>query len=424
MAYVMQVHCPGTDEYDVTAVDHVKMFRNLPDIRFEGRIHEQVLPSIRRLGGEVAWSDVFVVHSGSDQTPEGRLKKYERDLRILRLEIEEKPDHPFVLFNLGMTYGDMGNHEEAVRWLRRTLEVAAVSESHVRKAYALLVHSLSQLGRIGEAWHVCCDGLGHFPQDTELLFRKGVLAQGTQRWEEAIGAYRAALTAGGPRCFSSVDRSLAGYKARHNLALVYARLERWPEAESQWRYTLEEAPRFREGWRGLGEALLRQGRFAAADALLDSMPVENGNRTMACEAAILRAELKKARGESAAALADLAAAAERFPDDVDLLDVRCRLLFEHGAVDEAERALSALCRCRPADGAAWFNLATVYLRRERLREALRAYETSARLRPDHAATREHLRHVRMLLESYGDSGGSYSSVVTENGDSGSLWDGT
>ena len=56
---------------DVTAVDHVKLFRNRPDLRFDGRIHEQILPAIRRAGGEVAWTDLYVVHSGSDQSPRG-----------------------------------------------------------------------------------------------------------------------------------------------------------------------------------------------------------------------------------------------------------------------------------------------------------------------------------------------------------------
>ena len=55
LGYVMQVHCPGggTDGpgCDMTAVDHVKLIRNRPDLRFEGRIHEQILPAIRRDDG-------------------------------------------------------------------------------------------------------------------------------------------------------------------------------------------------------------------------------------------------------------------------------------------------------------------------------------------------------------------------------------
>ena len=56
LGYVVQVHCPchGDDGCDVTVVDHVKLFRNRPDLRFEGRIHEQIIPAIlrgRRPGG-------------------------------------------------------------------------------------------------------------------------------------------------------------------------------------------------------------------------------------------------------------------------------------------------------------------------------------------------------------------------------------
>jgi O-antigen biosynthesis protein len=62
LGFIMQVHCPGYGEdggpdFDVTMVDHVKLFRNRPDLRFDHRIHEQILPAIRAAGGEVAWTD-------------------------------------------------------------------------------------------------------------------------------------------------------------------------------------------------------------------------------------------------------------------------------------------------------------------------------------------------------------------------------
>ena len=53
LGHVIQVHCPGSGnngQADVTVVDHVKLLRNRPELRFEGRIHEQVLPAIRRAG--------------------------------------------------------------------------------------------------------------------------------------------------------------------------------------------------------------------------------------------------------------------------------------------------------------------------------------------------------------------------------------
>jgi len=49
---------------------------------------------------------LFLVHANAAQTPDGRARKLERDLRILYKELEERPEHSFALFNLGMTYRD------------------------------------------------------------------------------------------------------------------------------------------------------------------------------------------------------------------------------------------------------------------------------------------------------------------------------
>ena len=86
--YVMQVHCPSEKPDQLTVVDHIKVFRNRPEHQFEHRIHEQILPSIRRTGGNIAFTDIHVIHCGSRQTPEVRQRKLERDFRILELDLE------------------------------------------------------------------------------------------------------------------------------------------------------------------------------------------------------------------------------------------------------------------------------------------------------------------------------------------------
>jgi hypothetical protein len=87
--------------HNVTVVDHVKLFRNRPELRFDGRMHEQILGAIRRVGGEIGWTDLNVVHSGSDQSPAAQARKLERDLRLLMLELVERPEHPFTLLLAG-----------------------------------------------------------------------------------------------------------------------------------------------------------------------------------------------------------------------------------------------------------------------------------------------------------------------------------
>jgi GT2 family glycosyltransferase/tetratricopeptide (TPR) repeat protein len=268
MGYVIQVHCPGPDRdgaAQVTVVDQVKLFRNLPCLRFERRIHEQIIPAIRRAGGEIAWSDIFVVHSGYDHGAEAQARKRQRDLHLLHLELAEEPEHPFTLFNLGMTHGDAGSHEEAVGYLRRSLTHSGPGESHLRKVYGLLVHSLQELGRQEEAWQVCAEGLRQFPEDAELLFRKAGLLHAKGKLAEAVQGYEELFQASEGRHFGSVVRGLQGHLGRHNLALTLGQMGKHRAAEEQWRLAVKDAPGYEPGWLGLAESLRRQGKVAEAN---------------------------------------------------------------------------------------------------------------------------------------------------------------
>jgi GT2 family glycosyltransferase/2-polyprenyl-3-methyl-5-hydroxy-6-metoxy-1,4-benzoquinol methylase/tetratricopeptide (TPR) repeat protein len=261
LGYVVQVRCPGATAADgVTVVDHVKLIRNRPDLRFEGRIHEQVLPAIRRVGGEVAWTDLFVTHSGYDHSPEGQTRKLTRDLRLLHLDLAERPGHPFVLFNLGMTYADVGRCAEAAGYLRESIAAAEAGESHVRKAYALLVGCEDRQGRWEAAWAACTEGLGRFPLDTELRFRRGLLLHAKGRLDEAVEAYEGLLERPDERHFSSAVDGIAGPLARHNLGLVYWDLGAWDQAERQWRMVLRDRPHFPPAQACLAEFERRHGR--------------------------------------------------------------------------------------------------------------------------------------------------------------------
>jgi hypothetical protein len=55
------------------------------------------------------------------------------------------------------------------------------------------------------------------------------------------------FSAGGERYFTSFDRGVAGFKARGNLAGVYADLGEWDRAESLLRAVTAEEPNYREG---------------------------------------------------------------------------------------------------------------------------------------------------------------------------------
>lgn len=298
LGYVMQVHCPGGGHRgDVTVVDHVKLFQNRPDLRFQGRIHEQILPAIRRAGGEVGWTDVYVTHSGADYSAAGRRRKFARDVRLLHLELRDRPNHSFTLFNLGMTHADVGEHSTAADYLRQSLDRSEAGESHVRKIYALLAASLSHLQRNTEAYETCLAGLKSFPLDAELNFRAAISAHRLGNLAEAERLYMQVIAGGDARHFSSVDRGIAGFKAHYNLAGVYRDMGRINEANAQYRKVTDTAPFWADGWRALVNLQIECGQYAEAEQNLRRM---SAVPTLAAEAGQLERRLEKSRRAEAA----------------------------------------------------------------------------------------------------------------------------
>lgn len=382
LGYVVQVHCPGphNNRHDVTAVDHVKLFRNRPELRFEHRIHEQILPAIRRLGGEVAFTDLYVVHSGADHTIEGRQRKLERDFKLLHLDLQERPDHPFVLFNLGMTHADVQQHVEAVGWLARCLEVSHPKESHVRKTYALLISSLMQLRDYQHAALACQKAAELYPNDKEIQFRRAMLAHDQGMFEEAARLYLQVLTPAVDRHFASVDLGLSGFKARHNLALVYEDMGRRDLAESEWRKILAEQPGYLAARIGVIECLIH--RNSDEEAVTD-ITVLCDNSATAAEGFRMAARLAEARNRRANAIEQLERGLEICRDDPGLLRELARLLHSSERHSSALEILERLTSVSPNDASAWHNRGVVLGSLDRHHESTAAFSNAAALRSSH-----------------------------------------
>ncbi len=245
-AFVVPVRFVNDDPVYGTRVDHVKLFRNRKGLSWEGRIHEQILGSIRDLGLEVGRLPVEVLHSGYDVSEEGQEKKRLRDSTLLQLDLNERPEHPFVLFNLGMTANHFGRHEEAIDWLTRSLAASGPNDSILRKTYALYAVSLRDLGRVDEALATCDEGLKVCPNDPELLFHRGLILARLGRPHEAVESYKAVLGQDIGDHFSSVDVGILGYKSHLNIACAYSDIGDYRKAKEHFELAIKGYPAFIE----------------------------------------------------------------------------------------------------------------------------------------------------------------------------------
>ena len=358
-AYALKCVClPDPVTGATTVVDHVRLFRNHPALRWEYRVHEQILPSVRRLGGEVRFADVAVLHTGY-QDPALRRRKLERDLRLLEKNLAEKPDEPFCLFNLGCIYQDLGRFPEALEALRQSLARSAPSDSIVRKLYGLIAGCHQALGQRLEALKACDEGLRVCPDDAELLYRRGVLLTDLGNYPEAEAVLLRLLGTASGQHFASVDAGLRGYLGRHRLAIVCHRRGQHEAALAQWRLVVQEQPGFLPGWLGLAENALARRDYAALEEAAQKLDGLPGGPL---EAGLLRAQGLLARPDVAAARTLAEAVVAAHPGDVapklflaslllnaardlDAAEAVLRqALVQAPAHPEVQRALAALLR--------------------------------------------------------------------------------
>lgn len=363
VAFSMKCLClPDPVTGTPTMVDHVRLFRNHPEIRWKYRVHEQILPAIRRTGGEVRFADVIIQHTGyQDRALRGR--KLERDLRLLKMENQEQPDDPFTLFNLGSVCQEQGRLAEALAALRRSLALSQPADSIVRKLYALIAQCHRQLGQPAEALAACQGGRRFYPDDVELLFHE---SQVRREQGDAMGAEACLIRLLERRegaHFASIDVGLAGYKARHNLAVLCQEQGRQEEAEAHWRAAVAENAQFTAGWLGLAELFITQERWEEAAevvARLAHIPQADVERE------VLQARLELARQDFVTARTRLQETIRQHPQAAWPRRLLSRVLLKEGRDwSAAEGALRDLLELLPDDLEAKNNLAVLCQRQGR-----------------------------------------------------------
>jgi tetratricopeptide (TPR) repeat protein len=354
LAFVMKCRCLCRDDASgPTVVDHIRLFRNHPQLTWEHRVHEQILPSLRRNGATVRWTDVVITHTGYVDRATVR-RKQERDLRLLLLEREEMDDHPFTLFNLGSTYLELGLPKSALPVLQRSLERSQPSDSITRKLYVLLSQTFRHLGRPAEALDVCGAGRKHFPNNAELLFQEACVRDELGDLVTARRCLESALGSPEEQHFASVSEGLAGPHMRLLLAQLWAKEGAEAEAERSLQEGIEKSPQWVPLWVELGQLYLNGKRLEELERLCRRMDQTVGP-TMA--ASVLSARSKMARGAFKDAIELLRATTERHPQALWPRVILSHALLQQGLdFQAAESALKAILELDPGNQEATRNL--------------------------------------------------------------------
>jgi len=185
--YVSIYNYQGPDWGNYTKTYSLRLFRSHPSYHYEGKIHEQILPSILKANPKafIGWSSFVIHHDGYSRCAALIKVKAERNLEILRCESPDVKDSSFYCLNLALEYIRLGRILEAEIKLKEGWKKVNPQASYSHYLLLKLIACLHRQKKDSEAIAYCRQGLNLYPDFADILYYYGICLLKTGAYEEA-----------------------------------------------------------------------------------------------------------------------------------------------------------------------------------------------------------------------------------------------
>jgi glycosyltransferase involved in cell wall biosynthesis len=273
----------------------VRLFRNLPGIAYENVIHEQVTPSLQRLGtplGLVLGSaDVEVEHHGYAAAVMDSRGKNERNERLFCKQLAQTPNDVYVHYK----YGDFlrrvpGRSADARRLLDRCLELMLAGSPSMPRGlpYAGEVAALCALeaARAGDhvrAGEVIDVALRRFIPTPNLHYLAAGLALAAGRCDDAIVHYRRCLAYHGQVLVVPIQEGITGHVSLAGIAQAWLQRGDLVRAQPMLERAIALEPSYEVAHLALSRLWLQRGDNTRAVQVLTNFLAKHPDAPGACQ---------------------------------------------------------------------------------------------------------------------------------------------
>jgi tetratricopeptide (TPR) repeat protein len=268
--YISETNHMGHEE-DGSAIDHqaMRLWRNRPAYRFEGRVHEHFSESLPMIGERIGTLAVRVDHYGYLTAVRSAKDKTQRNLQLLQRQAAEGNDSPFLHFNLGTEYSVAGDQALALRHMERAWEQLSEEPGRgARRGYFptlanRYIRLLMTNGRVQDGLRVGDEVLDLLPAFTDVVYSQAFAHRHLGDRAAAIAAAQRCLEMGDAPAAYVATKGSGTFLARILLAELLVQEGRGDEAEEHLHRVVVDHPGFIGGVEPYAKALLRRGMPAA-----------------------------------------------------------------------------------------------------------------------------------------------------------------
>ncbi|MEW6696887.1 MAG: glycosyltransferase [Bacillota bacterium] len=213
-----------TDNNDPLKHINVRMFRNKPAYRFEGKLHEQIISSITSnvSSPTVVNSGITILHYGYLAAEFIAKNKALRNHRINRRLMDEDPNNPFYLYSLGGSCINLNDLEGALTHYRKALQHVNLRAMYAPSIFVSLISCLLKTGRLGEAVDYIEQCKANYPDYVDIHFIEGELYFQLGHHARAILCFEKCLSLGEQLAGRYTSRTGVGsFLSNFKLAEIY-----------------------------------------------------------------------------------------------------------------------------------------------------------------------------------------------------------
>ncbi|MFF2481212.1 glycosyltransferase [Paenibacillus sp. NPDC058071] len=206
----------------------LRMFRNNPQHRFEGRIHEQIAAAIVRNNPHARFhmTEAVIHHVGYKQEVVLSKKKEMRNIELLKMAIAEEPDNGFHRYNIGVEHLRLGEPEAALaafRLSRQMPDFDQLNYAHLVIKYEAL--SLQLLSRWEEAASISEEGVQRYADYTDMWHYLALCSAYCGRLKKAQDAAERAIAIGTAPLGYHTEAGMGTYRTAYLLGKIFEALQ-------------------------------------------------------------------------------------------------------------------------------------------------------------------------------------------------------
>ena len=258
--YLRVVNFTG-DGGDNSTYNHsaMRLFQRLPGVRFEGRVHEQVIDADKdRELPNGNLGNASLLHYGYRPSEMEAKGKRERCLTMLEREVRENPQDAFQWFNLANAYTVFGRLAEAAHAGRHAVELGDDGVPYMALAYQILANALTHTGKLEAALAALDEAEERGLTGLLTEFERANALMLTGKLHPALAAIDRSIEYGWEQ-HQLGDYTLFEFKRHVLRGQILALMGRACDAIEMFDYALERHP-------GFGNALYLKGATLASEA--------------------------------------------------------------------------------------------------------------------------------------------------------------